>query len=247
MPSLNDSELARLEKELLDDVEVPTRSMGPRIDETGDSTFGRKRRKYSCSSSSSSTCSEPSCSSYSSSDTEDPCEQDILRNARAEELKKIYKPESPLASSPIPKKIDFVGAVKKAPEIARIEYKKLRGRVDINAKFLEHFNKCAAVVYGGTEKRVNFYDRLLLSSGLAAPPALDEGLPRKSFRVQVDEAALFADMEVLLNALNLMAIARGESLEGRQPRADLYLEQAREVLSFGIEDNLNRRREGFLS
>ncbi|VDP09734.1 unnamed protein product [Heligmosomoides polygyrus] len=208
MSSLDDSELARLEKELLDDVEVPTRSPGPRIDDTGDSAHGRKKRKHSSSNSSSSACSESSCSSYSSSDSEDPCEQDILRNARAEELKKKYNPESPLASRPIPKKIDFVGAVKEAPEIARMEYKKLRVRVDINAKFLEHFNKCAAGVYVGTEERLNFYDRLpLVSSGLAAPPVLDEGLPRKSFRIQVDEASLFADAEVLLNALNLMAIA----------------------------------------
>lgn len=264
MSSLDDSELARLEKELLDDVEVPTRSPGPRIDDTGDSAHGRKKRKHSSSNSSSSACSESSCSSYSSSDSEDPCEQDILRNARAEELKKKYNPESPLASRPIPKKIDFVGAVKEAPEIARMEYKKLRVRVDINAKFLEHFNKCAAGVYVGTEERLNFYDRLpLVSSGLAAPPVLDEGLPRKSFRwgfedygilksvirsyrIQVDEASLFADAEVLLNALNLMAIARSESLAGRHPRADLYIEQAMEVLSFGIEANVTRRRERFL-
>lgn len=128
-----------------------------------------------------------------------------------------------------------------------MEYKKLRVRVDINAKFLEHFNKCAAGVYVGTEERLNFYDRLpLVSSGLAAPPVLDEGLPRKSFRIQVDEASLFADAEVLLNALNLMAIARSESLAGRHPRADLYIEQAMEVLSFGIEANVTRRRERFL-
>ncbi|KAK6028679.1 reverse transcriptase [Ostertagia ostertagi] len=124
-----------------------------------------------------------------------------------------------------------------------MEYKKLRTRVEIDQKLLDHFNKCAAGVYVGTEDRLSFFDRLpLVSSGLAAPPVLDEGLPRKSFRIQVDESSLMADAEVLLNALNLMAIARSESRAGRSQRADLYIEQAMEVLSFGVEANVIRSR-----
>ncbi|VDO97817.1 unnamed protein product [Heligmosomoides polygyrus] len=195
MSSLDDSELARLEKKLLDDVTGATDRCGGRL-----SSWQEEEETFLFEL------------------VEDPSEQDFLHNARAEELKKKYNPESPLASRPIPKKIDFVGAAKEAPEIARMEY---------------------------------------------TPPVLDEALPRKSFRwvfedygnlkrvicsyrIQVDEASLFADAEVLLNALNLMAIARSEPLAGCHPRADLCIVQAMEVLSFGIEANLTRRRERFL-
>ncbi|KAK5986798.1 hypothetical protein GCK32_020687 [Trichostrongylus colubriformis] len=66
------------------------------------------------------------------------------------------------------------------------------------------------------------------------------------FRIQVDESSLVADAEVLLNALNLLAIARSEGHAGRGQRADLYIEQAMEVLAFGVESNVTRRRERFL-
>ncbi|KAK6050898.1 hypothetical protein COOONC_11599 [Cooperia oncophora] len=46
--------------------------------------------------------------------------------------------------------------------------------------------------------------------------------------------------------LNLMAIARSENRAGRSQRSDLYIEQAMEVLSFGVEANVTRRKERFL-
>ncbi|PIO58674.1 reverse transcriptase [Teladorsagia circumcincta] len=233
---LEDSELARLEKELLDG---PSDSKEVELE----STRTRKRRKDS----SSSTSSYSSSSSYSTSSYSEDSDGDGLRHRKEELQKKCFNTGSPLEAIRIPKRIDFAGAVKEAPEIARMEYKKLRTRVEIDQKLLDHFNKCAAGVYVGTEDRLSFFDRLpLVSSGLAAPPVLDEGLPRKSFRIQVDESSLMADAEVLLNALNLMAIARSESWAGRSQRADLYIEQAMEVLSFGVEANVARRRERFL-
>ncbi|KAK6018270.1 reverse transcriptase [Ostertagia ostertagi] len=234
--SLEDSELARLEKELLD---------GPSDSKENEVENTRKRRKDSTSSESS--CYSSSSSTSTSSYSEDNSDGNNPRHRKEESRKKGFSTESPLEAIRIPRRIDFAGAVKEAPEIARMEYKKLRTRVEIDQKLLDHFNKCAAGVYVGTEDRLSFFDRLpLVSSGLAAPPVLDEGLPRKSFRIQVDESSLMADAEVLLNALNLMAIARSESRAGRSQRADLYIEQAMEVLSFGVEANVTRRRERFL-
>ncbi|KAL6743766.1 hypothetical protein Aduo_016772 [Ancylostoma duodenale] len=256
MPSsIDDSELARLEKELLDIPEDSVQKAGADDpEEEKERMRGRRRGKRRREESPSSESSSDSFSSESESETDSSSEtvssedEADIRKRRSEPLKKKYNPVSPLElARPISKKIDFAGAVKEAPEIVRIEYKKLRTRVDIDQPLLEHFNKCAAGVYVGTEERLNFFDRLpLVSSGLAAPPVLDEGLPRKSFRIQVDEPSLMADVEVLLNGLNLMAIARSEGRAGHQEKADLYIEQAIEVLSFGIAANVTRRRERFL-
>ncbi|KAL6723793.1 hypothetical protein Aduo_018761 [Ancylostoma duodenale] len=246
MPSsLSGDELARLERELLGDRNKDDK---PGEEETPSKpSESRERRRRESTSSDSSSDS----SSVSTMSSDYPSEfeiEDDIRRRGAEERKKKFFPLSSLEENPrIPKRIDFAGAVKLAPEIARIEFKKLRIRVDIDPKLLEHFNKCAAGMYAGTEDRLGFFDRLpLVSSGLAAPPVLDEGLPKKSFRIRVDEASLLADAEVLLNAPNLMAISRNEAHEGRHERADLYTEQAMEVLAFGAEANVTRRRERFL-
>ncbi|EYC11444.1 hypothetical protein Y032_0050g1916 [Ancylostoma ceylanicum] len=208
MPSsLSGDELARLERELLGD----RNNDKPGEEESPDKpseTRKRRRRESSSSVSSSHSTSESSTSSDYSSESDN---DDDIRKRGTEERKKKFFPPSPLEeSSRIPRRIDFAGAVKVAPEIARIEFKKLRTRVDIDPKLLDHFNKCAAGM------------------------------------IQVDEASLVADAEVLLNALNLMAISRNEAHAGRHERADLYIEQAMEVLAFGVEANVTRRRERFL-
>ncbi|KAL6730162.1 hypothetical protein Aduo_001156 [Ancylostoma duodenale] len=243
MPSsIDDSELARLEKELLDIPEDSVQKAGADDpEEEKERMRGRRRGKRRREESPSSESSSDSFSSESESETDSSSEtvssedEADFRKRRSEPLKKKYNPVSPLElARPIPKKIDFAGAVKEAPEIVRMEYKKLRTRVDIDQPLLEHFNKCAAGVYVGTEERLNFFDRLpLVSSGLAAPPVLDEGLPRKSFRIQVDEPSLMADAEVLLNGLNLMAIARSEGRAGRQEKLISTLNK--QWKSFGVE------------
>ncbi|RCN33970.1 hypothetical protein ANCCAN_20183 [Ancylostoma caninum] len=250
MPSsIDDTELARLEKELLDiPVDSVQKSGADDPEEDKERVKGRRRGKRRREESSSSESSSDSYSTESESKTDSSSgtvsseDQPDIRKRRAEPLKKKYDPISPLELSRlIPRKIDFAGSVKEAPEIVNMEYKKLkklRTRVDIDQPLLEHFDKCAAGVYVGTEERLNFFDRLpLVSSGLAAPPVLDEDLPRESFRIQVDEPSLMADAEVLLNGLNLMAIARSEGRTGRQEKADLYIEQAMEIFRSGTTRN----------
>ncbi|KAL6742440.1 hypothetical protein Aduo_015589 [Ancylostoma duodenale] len=55
-----------------------------------------------------------------------------------------------------------------------------------------------------------------------------------------------ADAEILLNVLNLMAIARSQGRAGRQEKPDLCIELAMEVQWFGIAGNATRRRERIL-
>ncbi|KHJ91552.1 reverse transcriptase, partial [Oesophagostomum dentatum] len=251
MPSsLSGDELARLEKELLGDRSVEKESPTNREEYREKPSTRRKRKRESSSSDSSSETDSSSASSSSSGSSDVSDSEYDVRKRAAEARKKKYLPQSPLENGRIPKRIDFAGAVKEAPEIARIEFKKLRTRVDVDPAILDHFNKCAAGMYAGTEDKLSFFDRLpLVSSGLASPPVLDEGLPKKSFSFlqdTSDEGSLVADAEVLLNAMNLLAIARNEARESRHERADLYVEQAMEVLAFGVEANVTRRRERFL-
>ncbi|KAK6061712.1 hypothetical protein COOONC_00618 [Cooperia oncophora] len=239
--SVDDSELARLEKELLDGpMESVFSDSKENNSEDKDVRSSKKKNRVYFIGMVGLFLIVIVCLSifYSEENSDD----NGLHRGREDLLKKKYNSESPLKCvRPIPKKTDFAGALKEAPEIARMEYKKLRTRVNIDKSFW---------IISTSARRAStlgFYDRLpLVASGLAAPPILDEGLPRKSFRIQVDEISLRADAEVLPNALNLMAIARSENRAGRSQRSDLYIEQAMEVLSIGVEANVTRRRERFL-
>ncbi|KAL6742439.1 hypothetical protein Aduo_015588 [Ancylostoma duodenale] len=140
LSSIDDTESARLKKKLFD---IPEDS--PQKGRTED-------------------LEEKSESETDSSSESETSEDEIdIRKRRSKPLKRKYVPVSPLeVARPISKKIDTVGTIKETPEIAHMEYKKLRIRMDIDQPLLENFNNCAAGVYEGSEERLNFYDRLPL-------------------------------------------------------------------------------------
>ncbi|KAK6044816.1 reverse transcriptase [Cooperia oncophora] len=230
MSDLDADHLKELEKILLDDDQVSEGQLredvskelkppGKRERVRGRPSRNRRKRKRRSSESPSSS------SSYSSSlDSSEDSELDshpLLDRrlaGREEEGRRKFEPPSPLQElqEKIPKKIEFSSSIREAPEIAGLEKKKLRAR------------------------------RLpLVASPLATVPVLDEGLRAINYRLPLDEQAMVADSECVMNAINLLAISRNEAAEQRFERADSYVKQAMELLGISIHDFNVRRRERF--